>query len=187
MEKVRWNSIDKIKMDLNIQKMTNHPSSPDRKCLTHARISSTTLAHGNSNNEIRQSKVKSYTWPRTSQWRIYFHKMWGQLSTNCSNATEVAQWGASSCIPPQPATYNGVRDGRSNSLSVTPHLTQCSTPWAPRIARCKCGPQITSLAAATGTWTSDHRNARSTHCLCGHSGYEKIQTKTKSRKKWILK
>ena len=28
--------------------------------------------------------------------------------------TEVAQWGAPSCSQPQPATYNGVRDGRSN-------------------------------------------------------------------------
>ena len=28
--------------------------------------------------------------------------------------TEVAQWGATSCSQPQPATYNGVRDGRSN-------------------------------------------------------------------------
>ena len=28
--------------------------------------------------------------------------------------TEVAQWGAPSCSQPQPATDNGVRDGRSN-------------------------------------------------------------------------
>ena len=28
--------------------------------------------------------------------------------------TEVAQWGAPSCSRPQPATDNGVRDGRSN-------------------------------------------------------------------------
>ena len=28
--------------------------------------------------------------------------------------TEVAQWGANSCSQPQPATDNGVRDGRSN-------------------------------------------------------------------------
>ena len=28
--------------------------------------------------------------------------------------TEVAQWGAPSCSKPQPATDNGVRDGRSN-------------------------------------------------------------------------
>ena len=28
--------------------------------------------------------------------------------------TEVAQWGARSCSQPQPATDNGIRDGRSN-------------------------------------------------------------------------
>ena len=37
-----------------------------------------------------------------------------QLSTTCSNFTEVAQWAAPSCSQPQPATNNGVRDGRSN-------------------------------------------------------------------------
>ena len=61
--------------------------------------------------------------------------MWGQLSTTCSNATEVTQWGALSCSLPQATTDYGVRDGRSNwpidGRSVTPHLTLGSTPWAP--------------------------------------------------------
>ena len=38
----------------------------------------------------------------------------GQLSTNCSDATEVAQWGAPSCSRAQLAVDNGVRDFRSN-------------------------------------------------------------------------
>ena len=29
MEKVKWNSFDKKKIDLNIRKMTNHPPSPE--------------------------------------------------------------------------------------------------------------------------------------------------------------
>ena len=33
--------------------------------------------------------------------------MWVQLSTTCSNFTEVAQWGDPSCSQPQPATDNG--------------------------------------------------------------------------------
>ena len=49
-----------------------------------------------------------------SHWRIYYHRMWVQLSTTCSNFTEVAQWGAPSCSQQQPATDNGDRDGRSN-------------------------------------------------------------------------
>ena len=29
--------------------------------------------------------VKSLLWPGASQWRIYYHRMWGQLSTTSSN------------------------------------------------------------------------------------------------------
>ena len=46
--------------------------------------------------------------------------MWGQLSTTCSNATEVTQWGAPCCSRTQAATDNGVRDGRFNRLAITP-------------------------------------------------------------------
>ena len=53
--------------------------------------------------------------------------------------TEVAQCGAPSCSQPQPATDNGVRDGRSNRSIRTPHPTQGSTQWAPRIAHCNAG------------------------------------------------
>ena len=45
--------------------------------------------------------------------------------------TEVAQWGTPSYSRPQPATDNGVRDGRSNWL-VAPPTDMGSTPWAPR-------------------------------------------------------
>ena len=59
--------------------------------------------------------------------------------------TEVAQLGAPSCSQPQPATDNGVRDGRSNWLVAQPHPTQGSTPWAPRIAHCNAGCKSTDL------------------------------------------
>ena len=42
--------------------------------------------------------------------------------------TEVAQWGAPSCSGPQPATDNGVRDGRSNSLVASPTLHRAAPP-----------------------------------------------------------
>ena len=48
--------------------------------------------------------------------------MWGQLSTTCNNATEVAQWGTPSCSKPRPATDNDVRDDRSNWLVAPPTL-----------------------------------------------------------------
>ena len=35
----------------------------------------------------------------------------------------------------------------------------------------QCGLQITRLAALSEPRTCDLRNARPTHCLCGHSGY----------------
>ena len=40
--------------------------------------------------------------------------VWGQLSTTCSNVTQVAQWAVPSCSRPQLTTENGVRNVRSN-------------------------------------------------------------------------
>ena len=42
--------------------------------------------------------------------------------------TKVAQWGAPSFIQPQPATDNGVRDGRSNWLVELPTLHRAVLP-----------------------------------------------------------
>ena len=67
-------------------------------------------------------------------------------------ATEVAQWDAPSCIRPQPATYNGVRDAGSNWLIITPTIYTVQYPpeLLDRIARFKCwlqppGPVHASL------------------------------------------
>ena len=38
----------------------------------------------------------------------------GSIINYLQKFTEVAQWRARSCSQPQPATDNGVRDGRSN-------------------------------------------------------------------------
>ena len=45
--------------------------------------------------------------------------------------TEVAQWRIPTCSRPQPATYNGVSDGRSNCLVALPTLI-CRYPLSPR-------------------------------------------------------
>ena len=44
--------------------------------------------------ECQCAMVKMYSllWPGASQWRIDYHCLWGQLSTTCNNATEVAHW-----------------------------------------------------------------------------------------------
>ena len=60
--------------------------------------------------------------PGATQWSIHCHWTWGQLSTPCCNATEVALLAAPSCSLPQPATDHGVGDGRSNWLPLLPTL-----------------------------------------------------------------
>ena len=45
-----------------------------------------------------------------------------------------------------------------------------------------CGLQITRLAALSQPRTCDLRNARPTHCLCGHLGYMKDSEVTKDSK-----
>ena len=82
--------------------------------------------------------------------------------------TEVAQWGANSCSQPQPATDNGVRDGRPNWLVTPPTLHRALPPelhvlhTAMRAANHKtcCTESAANLRL---------QNARPTHCRCGHS------------------
>ena len=50
------------------------------------------------------------------------------LSTTFSNATDVAQLATTSCNRIHPATDNDVRDGRYNSLAVTPTLYMAVSP-----------------------------------------------------------
>ena len=50
---------------------------------------------------------------------------------------------------------------------TSPLNAQWSTAWT-SLARCKCGPETTILATASGTWTRGHRNARPPYCLCDH-------------------
>ena len=66
---------------------------------------------------------------RSPQLRIFYNSLWGQLSSACSNATEVALLAAPSFSRPQLATDNGVKDGRYNWLAVTSHPLQASTPY----------------------------------------------------------
>ena len=87
--------------------------------------------------------------------------------------TEVAQWGAPSCSQPQPATDNGVREGRSNWLVAPPTLHRAVLPelhvlhTAMRAANHKtcCTESAANLRL---------QNARPTHCRCSHSGYDQF-------------
>ena len=53
-------------------------------------------------------------------WRNCYHSLWFLSSTTCSNATAIVQWAPRSFSRPQLATDNGVRDGKSIWLAVTP-------------------------------------------------------------------
>ena len=72
-----------------------------------------------------KQKVMSLLFQVAFQCIIYYHRMWGKLSTTCSNAKS-SPIGAPSCIRPQATTDNGVRDGRSNLL-VTGQYPMSST------------------------------------------------------------
>ena len=87
--------------------------------------------------------------------------------------TEVAQWGAPSCNQPQPATDNGIREGRSNWLVAPPTLRRAVPPELHVLhTAMRTGLQITRLAALSQTRSCDLRITRPTHCLCGHSVYK---------------
>ena len=53
---------------------------------------------------------------------------WGQLSSSCSNATEVAQLAAPSCSRPQPAADNGVREVDTINCPLPPSLYRAVPP-----------------------------------------------------------
>ena len=62
----------------------------------------------------------------------------GSIINYLQQFTEVAQWGATSCSQLQPATDNGVRDGRSNWLVAPPRYTgQC--PLSSTYCTLQCG------------------------------------------------
>ena len=103
--------------------------------------------------------------------RIYFHRIWVQLSTTCSTATEVDPLRA-----PVAVEYSQKRTMASETVDpidwpLHPTLHSAVPPELHVLHGENAGPQIKRLAAATGTRTRDHRNARPTHCPCGHSGY----------------
>ena len=58
---------------------------------------------------------------------IYCHCLYEQLSTTCSLADDVSQW-ETPWTTGQPATDNGVRDGRWNSLAITSTFYKAPIP-----------------------------------------------------------
>ena len=72
----------------------------------------------------------------------------GSIINYLQEFTEVAQWGAPSCSQPQPATDNGVRDGRFNWVVAPPTLHRAVPPELHVLhTAMRAGLQITRLAA----------------------------------------
>ena len=102
---------------------------------------------------------------RSPHRRIYYHCLWVQLTTTCSNATEVAQWADSEWSRPQPALDNGVIDGRSNWLAVTPTLDSAVPPERHlHGANPATNHERSQWDMIAWLWST-----RPLHCLCSYS------------------
>ena len=108
--------------------------------------------------------------------------MWGQLLTTCDNATELAQWWAPSYSLPQPATDNGVRDGRSNWPAVT-HTLHRAVPHELRVLHdVNAGYKSQDLLQQPGR---EHASLCMPGQRTGHSGYNYEYIKCLQLSAWI--
>ena len=99
---------------------------------------------------------KSRIWPKAFQWRIYYHRMWVQLSTTCSNYRSSPM--GSSQLQSTTPSYGQWRQRRQIQLTGrTPHPTQGSTPLSFTYCTLQCGLQITRLAALSQPRTCEFR------------------------------
>ena len=94
--------------------------------------------------------------------------------------TEVAKWGAPSCSQPQPATDNGIRDGRSNWLVAPPTLHRAVPPELHVLHTANHKTCCTESATSVRL-----QNARPMHGQCGHSGYFSYSYRLKKKYPFI--
>ena len=105
---------------------------------------------------------------------VYYHRMWVQLSTTCSNllngellvAVDHNQLRIMASETVDPIDW-------SHPLVPLPYTGQY--PLSSACYTVQCGLQITRLTALTEMQTCDLGNARPMHCLCSHSGYNVLQ------------
>ena len=89
-----------------------------------------------------------------------------QLSTTCSNATDVAKRAAPSCNRLQPALDNGVSDRTKASKTVDPIDWLLPPPFTGQYPlSATCMVQMRSqISVVNGTRKRDLRNTRPLHC-----------------------
>ena len=103
---------------------------------------------------------------RRSQVEFLLPLFVGSIATTYRNSTDVAQWAAHSCRLPQPATHNGVRDGRSNWLDGTRSSTIYKR--SPK-GHMKMQIRATNQDCSNRDRSPGLLNTRPPHCVCGHS------------------
>ena len=112
------------------------------------------------------NRHKSLLWPGASQWRIYYRRKWGQLSTTCSNALK------------QP-TGELLVAVNHNQLQTMASETVDPIDWSHPPPSGAVPPEC--LVHSINQCTSAESNVQPQHarqppCLCGHSGYNYITT-----------
>ena len=120
-----------------------------------------------------EEMVKSLLWPGDSQWRIYYHRMCGQLSTAWSNLLKLESTSTEDLLKLE--LLVGVDHNRLQTMapetvvqidwSRSPHL------WAVPPDRFVHSTNWCSSATA-GIRSCNLQHARQPLCLCGHSGYK---------------
>ena len=109
----------------------------------------------------------SLLWPGACQWRIYYHRICGQLSTTCSNLLKYPNGELLVAVD-----HNQLR----TMASETVYLIDWSHPplsWAVPPGRFVHSINRCSSATA-GIRSCNLQHAKQPPCLCGHSGYEEI-------------
>ena len=110
-------------------------------------------------------KRESLLWPGASQWRIYYHRMWGQLSTTCSNVLKQPNGELLVAV-----NHNQLRTMASETVDPI-DWSHPPPSWAVPPERHlnsinQCKPQRGSNVQP--------QHARQPPCLCGHSGYKNL-------------
>ena len=125
------------------------------------------------NSKQRQSEVKDsptkvkqgLQWLGASQWRIYYHRMRGQLSTTCSNLLKQPNGELLVAVD-----HNQLRTMASETVDPIDWLHPPPS-WAVHPERLVHSINRCSSARA-GIRSCNLQHARQPPCLCGNSGYK---------------
>ena len=108
-----------------------------------------------------------------SQWRIYYHGMWGQLSTTCSNVLKQPNGELLVAV-----NHNQLRTMASETADPIDWSYPHPHGQYPMSASCIVYKSLQSQRESN----VQPQHARQPPCLCSHSGYKN----TESSKHWTL-